>query len=548
MAVPAITSVSPEGGAITAVTNVLITGTNLGSATLVELKTTPATSLTILSNTATQIVVQVPMGLTRGLYHLEVTTAGGTSSNVDADRFAVLPKTTFVKDPNALFGDFIDAAGNATQVSLAADGSIPVDATFSGDIEIGAVEIKNGATDDRAIVATASDATADGLALYTSALSYQPTAANLNAQVAQPTASNLKSEVSQPTASNLNANVSQPTAANLNATVTGSVTALSGTAADLLALVSQPTAANLQSEVYQATASNLNATVTGTVDIGTLPTVTVTGTVDIGTMPDVNIATLPDVNIATLPTVTVTGTVDVGTLPDVNIATLPTVTVTGTVDIGTLPSVDISTLPDINIATLPTVTVANDTAADLLALVSQPTASELNATVTGTVDIGTMPSIDISTLPDINIATLPTVTVTGTVDVGTLPDVNIATLPTVTVTGSVTAAPNRTVTVTSDTGSAAINKSTALAANFRLSSVTLHASGGMANENLTISIDANDGAEYDAILFTINTSGVTDICFTPDNDLLFESGDEIVVSCTNTNSVNYGLRIVTEVI
>lgn len=113
---------------------------------------------------------------------------------------------------------------------------------------------------------------------------------------------------------------------------------------------------------------------------------------------------------------------------------------------------------------------------------------------------------------------------------------------------AVQSAPSKTVTVTNATGSAGISTTTALAAKFRLSSVTLHASGAMADEALTITVDANDGADYDAVLYSVNTSGVTDICYTPDNDLLFESGDEIVVTCTNTNTATYGLRIVTEVI
>ena len=113
---------------------------------------------------------------------------------------------------------------------------------------------------------------------------------------------------------------------------------------------------------------------------------------------------------------------------------------------------------------------------------------------------------------------------------------------------AVQAAPNRTVAVTSATGSAGISTTTAIAAKFRLSSITLHANAAMASEALTITVDANDGADYDAVLYSVNTSGVTDICYTPDNDLLFESGDEIVVTCTNTNTATYGLRIVTEVI
>lgn len=103
---------------------------------------------------------------------------------------------------------------------------------------------------------------------------------------------------------------------------------------------------------------------------------------------------------------------------------VPTTTVTGSVSVATLPSITIGTAPHDALTVSDKVTVTNSTAADLLALVSQPTAANLNATVTGTVDI--------ATLPDINIATLPTVNVTGAVDVSTLPDITIGTMPSVT--------------------------------------------------------------------------------------------------------------------
>jgi hypothetical protein len=366
------------------------------------------------------------------------------------------------KDSNGYLTGFLNTAGTEpAQAKLTSSGAVPVDATFSGDIQIGAVELKNGTTDDRGIVAVASSADATKLALYTAALSYQPTAANLNA------------------------------------TVTGTVDIGTAPHDDL-------TIADFVS-VANATAADLNATVTGTVDIGTMPAVsaTLTGTVDIGTMPDVNIATLPDINLAT------GSIVSIDTLPDVNVATLP----------------------DVNIATLPDVRVLNTTAADL------------NATVTGTVDVGTAPHDALTIADFVSVANATAAdlnaTVTGSVTVGTMPDVTVGTLPDIT--------PNRIVNVTSATGSGAINTTTVITQKFRLSSVTLHADAAMdADDDLKITLDANDGANYDALLYEVNLDGATDVCFTPTNDLIFEAGDEIVVTSTNTNSATYGLRIVCE--
>ena len=43
-----------------------------------------------------------------------------------------------------------------------------------------------------------------------------------------------------------------------------------------------------------------------------------------------------------------------------------------------------------------------------------------------------------------------------------------------------------------------------------------------------------------------SASAATDIVYIPDGDLIFESGDEIDVAFANTDTVTYGLRIVTQ--
>ena len=123
-----------------------------------------------------------------------------------------------------------------------------------------------------------------------------------------------------------------------------------------------------------------------------------------------------------------------------------------------------------------------------------------------------------------------------------------ATQVSLTAAGSVPIYPAWTIDVTSATGAAAINATTALTSGFRLSSITLHASAALAAEDLVISVDALDGAAYDTVLATVAMDGLTNYTYTPTNDLIFEAGDQIVVTHANTGTKTYGLRIVCEVI
>ncbi len=106
-----------------------------------------------------------------------------------------------------------------------------------------------------------------------------------------------------------------------------------------------------------------------------------------------------------------------------------------------------------------------------------------------------------------------------------------------------------TVTVYSATGAAAIALSTAMAQQFRLVCVTVHLSTAPTTAGaLTVTLNANDGAAHDTLLYSQDPSSPasTDIVWIPDNDLLFEPSDEIDVAYANANSRIYGVRIVCE--
>jgi len=103
-------------------------------------------------------------------------------------------------------------------------------------------------------------------------------------------------------------------------------------------------------------------------------------------------------------------------------------------------------------------------------------------------------------------------------------------------------------TVTNATGATAIATSTSISGTYRLVSVTVHFNAApTTTEDLTVTLNANDGAAYDTVLYSVDpsASSATDIVFIPDGDIIFETGDELDVAYANTDTNTYGLRIVT---
>ena len=91
IAPPTITGISPISGPITGGTTVIITGTNLTTATAVKFGATNAASYTV--NSATQVTATSPAG-SAGTIHLAVTTAGGTSATGSSDQFTYFATPT----------------------------------------------------------------------------------------------------------------------------------------------------------------------------------------------------------------------------------------------------------------------------------------------------------------------------------------------------------------------------------------------------------------------------------------------------------------------
>jgi len=65
------------------------------------------------------------------------------------------------------------------------------------------------------------------------------------------------------------------------------------------------------------------------------------------------------------------------------------------------------------------------------------------------------------------------------------------------------------------------------------------------SENFTITLDANAGAVYDTLLYTLDlsASSTTDLAWFPDEPLLLEGGDAIDVAYANTDVGTYGVQI-----
>lgn len=104
-----------------------------------------------------------------------------------------------------------------------------------------------------------------------------------------------------------------------------------------------------------------------------------------------------------------------------------------------------------------------------------------------------------------------------------------------------------TPVVTAGTGDEAISVSYAPGKSFWLDAVTVHLSSAPTTAgDLTVTLDAADGAAYDTVLFSLDPSeqSDTDVVYIPDQPLLCMSGDAIAVAYTNTDGRTYGLRII----
>lgn len=108
---------------------------------------------------------------------------------------------------------------------------------------------------------------------------------------------------------------------------------------------------------------------------------------------------------------------------------------------------------------------------------------------------------------------------------------------------------------TNATGAAAIAASDTVPSDwpslYKLVSVTLSLNvAPTTSENYTITLNANAGAAYDVLLYSLDLSAVsvTDLVWFPDAPLLLEAGDAIDVAYANTDTKTYGVQITMEAV
>jgi len=82
--------------------------------------------------------------------------------------------------------------------------------------------------------------------------------------------------------------------------------------------------------------------------------------------------------------------------------------------------------------------------------------------------------------------------------------------------------------------------------HYRLVSVTCHFNAApTTSEVFTVRLDANAGAIYDTLLYSLDPSATaaTDIIYHPADEQILEGGDAIDVQYDNTDARNYGAQI-----
>jgi len=93
------------------------------------------------------------------------------------------------------------------------------------------------------------------------------------------------------------------------------------------------------------------------------------------------------------------------------------------------------------------------------------------------------------------------------------------------------------------TGAAALSQTISPGCAFQLEHVKVHLSAAGGAGDLTVSIDADQGAAYDIVLKTQDMTAVTDLVWSPERPLTFENGDKIVVAWANAGTKTYGLEV-----
>ncbi len=177
---PTVSKISPMNGPATGGTSVMITGINFTGATSVSFGSTPASSITFISDM--QITAVSPPG--SGTVDVTVTTPNGTSVKSSADLFTYNPPMVTAINPNsgpAVGGTSVTITGTGfTSAASVSFGSTPASSiTFISDMQITAVSPAGCGTVD-VTVTTQSGTSAKSKADLFTYISSTPTVAYIN--------------------------------------------------------------------------------------------------------------------------------------------------------------------------------------------------------------------------------------------------------------------------------------------------------------------------------------------------------------------------------
>jgi len=90
------------------------------------------------------------------------------------------------------------------------------------------------------------------------------------------------------------------------------------------------------------------------------------------------------------------------------------------------------------------------------------------------------------------------------------------------------------VTTSQDLSSAVLSYTTSYGRKFKLEQILFHASVAI-SENIIITLDSAEGANYDTVLADVTLVSEQDFIFRPQGQANFQAGDEIKIYSTNAN-------------
>lgn len=101
------------------------------------------------------------------------------------------------------------------------------------------------------------------------------------------------------------------------------------------------------------------------------------------------------------------------------------------------------------------------------------------------------------------------------------------------------------------TGAIATSHTVPAGKTHRLMSVSCHWNvAPTTSEDFTVTLDANAGAAYDVLLYSLDpaTVGVADIYWQPNQPIYLEGGDAVDVAFANSDNRTYGVQVTVEAV